>query len=175
MIIRQAQPSDAHAIASLHTASWQANYQNALTLHYLTVVAPQERQALWQDRLNDPAPNQQVLVAEHESKLAGFVCGYQHGHETWGNYLDNLHVDASLQGLGIGTRLIKEMARRLSDSNSTPLCLLVNQENTRAQHFYLKLGAKNKTKSLWDAPDGSAVPTYWLVWEGEALRRLTAN
>ena len=41
------------------------------------------------------------------------------------------------------------------------LCLLVNQNNARAQNFYLKLGAVNARVGSWAAPDGSAVPTFW--------------
>lgn len=45
------------------------------------------------------------------------------------------------------------------------LYLSVNQGNHRAQQFYLGLGARNAGSWLWDAPDGSAVPAYWFLWD----------
>jgi hypothetical protein len=49
-------------------------------------------------------------------------------------------------------------------AQSESLCLLVNQNNARAQNFYLKLGGVNERADTWAAPDGSKVPTFWFVW-----------
>ncbi|MEQ8959174.1 MAG: hypothetical protein RLP02_14845, partial [Coleofasciculus sp. C2-GNP5-27] len=48
---------------------------------------------------------------------------------------------------------------------SDHLCLTVNQDNVNAQKFYKSLGARNMKEDIWNAPDGSIVPTYWFVWD----------
>ena len=48
--------------------------------------------------------------------------------------------------------------------------LLVNQDNLRAQQFYLKCGARNIMTGVWNAPDGNVVLAYIFAWESiEAL------
>jgi len=84
----------------------------------------------------------------------------------WGSYLDNLHVLNAHQSKGIGKSLLVEVARWCIQREPTKgLCLLVNQDNINAQQFYKRLGARNTESSVWNAPDGSVVPTYWFVWE----------
>jgi hypothetical protein len=53
------------------------------------------------------------------------------------------------------------------------MCLLVNQDNVKAQAFYNSLGARNAENGVWNAPDGSEVPTYWFVWD--KIGTLTEN
>lgn len=165
MKIREATLADAKAIADIHTDSWRNTYQNALRKEYLLNTVPQERKQLWIDRLTNPKPNQYVAVAEVAGEIAGFVCIYFEENPRWGAYLDNLHVLREFQSKGMGKALLIQAAERVSQQdNVTGMCLLVNQDNTNAQAFYLRLGAKNAEAAVWNAPDGSAVPTYWFVW-----------
>jgi ribosomal protein S18 acetylase RimI-like enzyme len=69
------------------------------------------------------------------------------------------------QNKGIGTALLDQVFEHCkADAKKTGLCLLVNQSNLRAQNFYLKNGARNQEPGIWDAPDGSTVPTFWFTW-----------
>ena len=166
MKVRIASQNDAKHIAELHTLSWQDTYLGALTKQYLAEIAPKERSMVWIDRLKNPKDNQLVLVAEDEDKIVGFGCVYFDKNPEWGAYLDNLHVSKSYQSKGIGKLLLIEIARWCFKQNPEKgMCLLVNQDNIRAQKFYMKLGARNARASIWNAPDGSQVPTYWFVWE----------
>lgn len=171
LLIRPATLADADAIAVLHAASWRRTYGQVLSAAYLERAALADRQAVWAQRFVVPATNQCVMVAEDEAGIAGFVCAYAAAHGQWGSYLDNLHVRESVQGQGIGKALLLRMARWCSEqAPGEGLHLSVNQDNLRAQHFYRKLGAKNAQPGVWNAPDGSAVPTFWFVWESaEAL------
>ena len=177
MKIRLAMSADAQAIAALHTSSWRRTYKNALSDEYLQRTAPIEREAVWAQRFASRKENQQVLVAEGENGVVGFACAYGAEHVEWGSYLDNLHVDESFQRQGIGRSLLVGIARWCDQQ--TPgrgLYLSVNQDNRRAQRFYRGLGAHNAKSGVWNAPDGSAVPTYWFVWESiEALVAAAAN
>jgi GNAT superfamily N-acetyltransferase len=70
---------------------------------------------------------------------------------------------------GIGTKLIIEVAAICEQMCAGKgLYLSVNQANQNAQKFYLKLGAENAQVSVWDAPDGSHVPTFRFVWKTTA-------
>ena len=166
MKIREASKFDVPHIADIHTTSWRNTYNSALTSQYLTDVVPGERIEVWKERLNNPKINQYVVVAEHNSEIVGFVCVYAGENPDWGSYLDNLHVRNAYQSKGIGKSLLIEGARWCYQQEpSKGMCLLVNQDNYKAQEFYKKLGARNVQKGIWDAPDGSAVPTYWFVWD----------
>ncbi len=164
--IRPATADDADAIAELHAASWRRTYGDVLNASYLEIAALADRRAVWAQRFAEPKAKQCVLVAEDENGIAGFACAYAGAHEQWGSYLDNLHVRESVQGQGIGEVLLRRMARWCAQqAPGQGLHLLVNQDNLRAQHFYRRLGAHNAQSGVWNAPDGSAVPTFWFVWD----------
>lgn len=166
MKLRLAAFSDAKAIAALHASSWQTTYRNALRADYLENTVHTDRETIWAERLTSPKPNQCVLLAEDESGVMGFSCAYSAAHDQWGSYLDNLHVRQSSQGQGIGKTLLVNMARWCNVSApKRGLYLSVNQDNHRAQQFYLGLGARNAGSWLWNAPDGSMVPAYWFLWD----------
>lgn len=165
MQVREASIRDAQPIAALHAASWQNTYAKVLQPKYLSEIVPVERKALWQQRLSQPALTQRALVALESDQLVGFVCAFIDEHPTLGSYLENLHVAKHAQGRGIGRRLLREAAALCARHATGPaLYLSVNQDNDRAQRFYLSLGATNSAAAVWKAPDGSAVPTYRFEW-----------
>ena len=165
MKIRIASITDASNIADIHATSWRETYKKALTENYLAAVVPQERKEVWVQRLNSPQPNQYIIVAECGEDIVGFACFYAGGNPDWGSYLENLHVRKAHQSNGIGKKLLIKGAHWCSQQEPNKgLCLLVNQDNIKAQYFYKDLGAQHVTDSVWNAPDGSVVPTYWLVW-----------
>lgn len=169
MNITSATITHAEQIAALHSASWFTTYSDVLTPTYLQLTAPLERRKIWHDRLFNPKENQIVLVAEDDEKVIGFACCYFAEHPEWGSYLDNLHVDSKHQGCGIGKQLLSKAAefceKRISGRG---LYLLVNQSNFQAQQFYLAQGAQNSQTSIWNAPDGSTVPTFIFRWSSTA-------
>ncbi|MEI6553042.1 MAG: GNAT family N-acetyltransferase [bacterium] len=61
----------------------------------------------------------------------------------------------SSRGLGIGTRLIKELENRIKSRNINMAMLGVEKDNTRAQDLYNKLGYKvcGETKDSWEQED----------------------
>lgn len=166
MNLRFATSNDAAAIAALHAASWQLTYKNALREDYLQHTVLAEREAVWTERLASPKANQVVLLAEDESGVIGFACAYAAEHAEWGSYLDNLHVRPPNQGHGIGKALLVNMAKWCNlYAPERGLYLSVNHDNHRAQQFYIGLGARSADSWIWHAPDGSAVPAYWFLWE----------
>jgi ribosomal protein S18 acetylase RimI-like enzyme len=163
---REASAADAQSIADIHATSWCNTYQNALTAQYLSNVVLLERNEVWKNRLEAQKENQYVAVAERDGEVIGFVCAYAGENSKWGSYLDNLHIRKSYQSMGIGKSLLLDAARWCHQREPNKgMCLLVNQDNVKAQAFYTSLGARNAENGVWNAPDGSVVPTYWFVWD----------
>ena len=166
MNLRHAHFADADSIAEIHAASWRNTYAAVLRPEYLNEAVPSERKQLWAERLLSPKTNQFVVVAEIHERVVGFACAFTDNHDAWGAYLDNLHVSAAWQGKGMGRALLLEVARWCaSRSPDTGLYLSVNQDNSRAQRFYQGLGARNTEPGVWNAPEGSKVPTFWFTWD----------
>ncbi len=55
-------------------------------------------------------------------------------------YLEQLFVDNKCQHMGIGRALIKEFLNTLQ--KKTPVIILLTQENSTAEHFYIQQGFK---------------------------------
>lgn len=165
MEIREATVEDALVIAEIHAESWRKTYGRVLTRHYLEHVVPSERERIWTERLSEPKPGQYVIVAQIGGEVLGFACAFLDGINELGTYLDNLHVVLSHQRTGVGKALLQAIAQKCLESDPhLGMCLLVNQDNVPAQEFYLRLGATNTQEDVWNAPDGSIVPTYWFSW-----------
>jgi len=163
--IREATRDDTPVIAAIHAASWLCTYAGTLRLDYLEQVAPQERMKVWQERFQSPRPDQIVLVAELDGEIVGFICAFFDGVDGSGAYIDNLHIVRHHQGKGFGRALLRAMALRFQKvSPQGGMSLTVTQANTQALHFYLRMGAQNSKVDIWNAPDGSVVPVYWIVW-----------
>lgn len=177
MNIGLASSEHAEQIAALHAASWATTYSDVLSSFYLQRVVPTERLAIWQERLDHPRENQFVLVATEEDLVVGFACAFVGEHSDWGSYLDHLHVAESHHGRGVGSSLLVQVASICEHRRQGQgLYLFVNQSNERAQKFYLAFGAQESQVAVWDAPDGTSVPTFRFSWQSIAIlagRRVT--
>ena len=167
MQIRLAQVSDAAAIAALHSQNWQQVYCDVLHADYLREHVPAERLAVWHERLADPAHNQRIWLAEQSGELCGFACAYAAQDAQWGTYIDNLHVAAKKRGRGLGLKLLAEVARWHTSIGyiDQGLYLWVVDGNTLAQQFYQRCAGQAKDRDVWQAPDGSAVPSIRMAWK----------
>jgi GNAT superfamily N-acetyltransferase len=176
MKIRQSTLADATPIAEILTTSWRNTYAAVLSFTYLAQNVPSERKQLWDERLSSPKENQRVIVAETQEDVVGFAWVFTKAHDSWGSYLDNLHVGAKCHGKGVGRTLLGDAARWCESQNpGSGLYLSVSQDNLLAQRFYLELVAYNAASGVWNAPDGSKVPTYWFVWDSLGLLSQFAN
>ncbi len=166
MKTRVAKAPDAAAIASLHAESWRIAYRGMLDDDYLDRRSFPERLALWEERFRTAATNQHVIVAEVETRVAGFACVYGDEDPKWGSFLDNLHVAPEQKRKGIGSVLMREVARW--SLKSWPTCgmyLWVLESNTPAMHFYEKLGGRLVGEGQWDAPDGGEYRKLRYAWD----------
>jgi len=93
--------------------------------------------------LNDPTQQDyQVIVAEHEGVVAGYVL-YGPVPLTEGNFdLYWIATDPELHGKGIGRQLMKETERRLRVAGARLLCLETSSQGnySRTRKFYEQAG-----------------------------------
>ncbi|MBT9188094.1 GNAT family N-acetyltransferase [Zobellia russellii] len=143
VVYRYAMLEDALAIAQLHTKSWQENYRGVFSDNYLDELALSDRQKVWRDRLGTPSLDQKVIMAEKDGVMLGFACVFLNQDNTYGALLDNLHVSAETQGLGIGRHLMARVADEVEKSTSDKgVYLWVLEGNKLAQGFYDSRGGK---------------------------------
>ena len=174
--LRDATGDDAPAIAALHAESWRTTYRGALRDDYLDGDIVRERTTVWRGRLDQPAANQRVVVAEGPGRLVGFACAYGNDDEHWGTQLDNLHVRRDAHGHGTGSRLVAEVAAWCRTAYPAGgLYLWVLEQNHPARRFYERLGATDQEGDVWLPPDGGTVKTRRYVWSRDDLVRLATR
>lgn len=89
------------------------------------------------------APAFQALIAERGDEALGlslWFCNFSSWRGDIGIYLQDLYVDDSQRGTGLGRRLLIETARRGRDSGASHLRLSVSNSNSGARTFYERLG-----------------------------------
>lgn len=156
---------DANSIAALHAQSWSLHYRGEFTDHYLDHEVQEERRAEWQKRMTEAVPTQHVVLAKEDNQLCGFSCVYLARHEQWGALLDNLHVQQSTMGKGVGRRLMQEAAKwvQTQDSDSS-MYLWVLASNESASKFYERIGGEKVEETMMDNPGGGASKVWRYVW-----------
>lgn len=97
--------------------------------------------------LNDPY--HQLLVAEHDGLLVGFVLGMIADYmsdiflpETTG-FLADIFVDEAYRGVGVGTKLVSELSLWFKSRGVTSMEWYVASANAPARAFWEHLGGKS--------------------------------
>lgn len=164
---RDASNRDIEAIAALHADSWRRHYRGAYSDEFLDGDVLTDRLAAWTDRLTRPGSraNDCTIVAERDSVLLGFAHTIFDEDPTWGALLDNLHVRHDVKGIGIGTRLMAEMAQAVVvRTPSSGLYLWVLESNTVARAFYEARGGRCVGGESSEPPGGGTVIGLRYVW-----------
>ena len=153
---RQAQASDAEAIAALHADSWQRNYRGAYSDAFLDGDVFADRLAVWTSRLRAPGRDTHTVVAEADERIVGFGHTILDADTKWGALVENLHVTHNRRGDGIGTQLLARSAQAATAGSSPGLFLWVLEQNTAAQTFYQRRGGVRVEQQLVQPPGGIA-------------------
>ncbi|WP_194437133.1 GNAT family N-acetyltransferase [Vibrio fluminensis] len=165
MEIRIAEYSDYERIASLHAQSWQTFYQGILGEEYLRNEVVDERLLIWQTRLINPPFNQNVLVAENNGELCGFICAFGNHDFEKGTMIDALHVDARYRSKGVGRALVAETAKWIEQHFSDGgVYLEVLKGNQQGIDFYQNLGGTNSLERVWNSPCGNKLTELVYTW-----------
>jgi GNAT superfamily N-acetyltransferase len=158
-------PADAPLVAALQVANWRSIHRGVLSDDYLAHTVEEERRDLWEQRLVADDAHHLGLVVVRDGVVVGFAFAIAAADVRYGNLLDNLHVSAGLQGLGIGRFLLSELAREIQARRwEMGLFLWVFEANVGARRFYERLGALPLEAIVRDAPDGGTVRRWRYVW-----------
>lgn len=145
-LIREATAIDAESIARVRVASWRAAYRGIIDDAYLdalSVDAVRERYL----RSFDPAPAAGFtrIAADDDGRVVGFATGgasrgasvpWRQG-EVWMIYLL-----PQAQRNGLGTRLMRSMARGLDRRGLGSMVVWALSRNAPARGFYERLGGR---------------------------------
>jgi len=134
-LIRDAAPRDVGAMISLMREL--AEYEK-LT-HLFVATEDSLREALF-----SPRPAAEALVAEREGRVVGYAL-YFHNFSTFlsrrGLYLEDLYVQPSLRGGGLGTAMLRRLAAIAVERQCGRFEWSVLDWNQSAIDFYTKMGA----------------------------------
>ncbi len=160
--IRDAQPGDAHGIATVHVASWQAAYRGLLPDRGLAILSVADRERTWSQILVDPPPRTAVLLATADAAVVGFVA-VGPGHDATAvpeaGELYAIYLRPDHYRRGIGTQLHSAAMHRLSTLGFTHATLWVLEGNERAISFYRRKGwTADGTRRVDQGPGGVELP-----------------
>jgi ribosomal protein S18 acetylase RimI-like enzyme len=173
VMLRPATADDARVIALLHAESWRQTYRGAYLDAFLDGPVVEDRLTAWRERFETPAAGQQVIVAEQDGALAGFICMLGGEDARWGSLIDNLHVAPGLKRSGIGKQLMRAGAQWLIDAfPREPVYLYVLQANENARRFYESLAARDDGAT--EEPNVSGGTAFVCRYTWESPRALLA-
>ena len=118
-------------------AAWEPLWAGYLTF-YKTSVPAATSDVTW-SRFHDPAEPMHLLGAYVDGKLTGIV-HYIFHRSTWtpGNYcyLQDLFVDDSARGLGLGRALIEAVYAKAKEAGASRVHWLTHETNAQARILY---------------------------------------
>lgn len=140
ILLRDAVPADALALARLHHALWHETYGALAPPDVPPLMTLESRVASWRATLDAPGQDD-VFVAQEGRDIAGFARIGPAGDAALGGGCEVKHifVKSSLHGRGLGRRLMAEAARRALSRGFDRLALGVVDGNAPAIAFYAAL------------------------------------
>ena len=121
-------------------AAWEPLWNGYLAF-YKTSVPPATSDVTW-SRFHDPAEPMHLLGAYVDGKLTGIVHFIFH-RSTWAPndycYLQDLFVDDSARGLGLGRALIEAVYAEAKAAGANRVYWLTHETNTQARILYDKV------------------------------------
>ena len=152
MVVRDARPEDALAIARVHVRSWQIGYRGLLPDGYLDALKPEDRAARY--TLGSPDPNTPATLVAGSPEIVGFVTTAPGSDMDAGKgELAALYVEPSRWEEGFGAALIEAAHRRLSGRGFTEAVLWLLVGNDRGLRFYQQHGwapnGRKRSEEIW--------------------------
>jgi GNAT superfamily N-acetyltransferase len=145
LVVREAQPGDARAIAKVSVASRRWSYRDLFADADLEALSVEETTAEFAEGLAEPPPGGAVFVAE----LTGHVVGYAYvlpspdvDVPAQTSELGSIYVTEEVAGTGVARALMDAAIERARAAGQGALTLWVRQENGRARRFYEKHGLR---------------------------------
>jgi len=144
VIIREANLTDAAAIAKVHVDSWRTTYRQLMPADFLSNLSYQQRESRWVEILSSSSQNNFTYVAENEiGEIIGFANGGKErsGDRFYQGELYAIYILQEYQRQGLGYRLISTIAARLMQLGIDSMLVWAAADNS-ACRFYEKLGGQ---------------------------------
>jgi ribosomal protein S18 acetylase RimI-like enzyme len=144
MTIREATRDDIPGIARVHVDSWRATYRGIVPDSFLDSQTYESRAAGWQNEFPSPESGGFLYVAEVAGEVVGFARGGPARQRLPGfdGELYSIHVAPRHKGKGLGSALLKAVARRLRERGFATMMLWMFRDNTPARRFYESHGGE---------------------------------
>jgi GNAT superfamily N-acetyltransferase len=144
MLIREASPSDAAAIARVHVDSWRTTYAGIVPADYLAELSYARREQFWCDLLSTSTPSGCVYVAAQDTgEIVGFASGgpERSGNAVYRGELYAIYLLAHYQRQGLGRRLTMAVVQQLLQCDLPSMLVWVLAANP-GRAFYTTLGGQ---------------------------------
>lgn len=147
MIIRQANPGDALAIATIHVGSWQHAYRDLLPVDRLAALSIPDREQQWHQQLDQASP-MRTIVADIDGAVVGFASWNTiPNSEPVTAMLSSLYMAPAAMGHGIGSALLDQAERDMIAVGAALGTLHVLADNAPTRAFYERQGWSNVRES----------------------------
>jgi L-amino acid N-acyltransferase YncA len=135
--IRIAKPEDAHALAEVHTLSWQSTYRGIVSDDYLDYLDIDKKAEWWAQALTKGGL---VYVAETD-RIIGFASGGKNRDikSPYQGELYAIYLLPHCKEKGTGTMLFESVIRLLHSENINSMMVWVLKDNP-SKNFYIKMG-----------------------------------
>ena len=143
--LRQANMSDAAALADLHIRAWQWAYQGLMPATFLVDLSAslEPRTEWWQRILSVEASEGRTWIVELNGQVVGFASTGPSGESDTTSttaQLYAIYLDQQMAGHGIGRILLTHALSDLAGRGYDAACLWVLVTNDRARKFYEAAG-----------------------------------
>ena len=135
IIVRDAVAADIPALAELHVTTWNATYRTSRG----PSVSTRARQ--WTQMFNKvPRLDFVVVLEDRNGRLIGFAAGKPYDGECAGQ-LSKIYLRWEYHGLGLGRRLMEELAHRFLERGIESFILFAERSNPTIR-FYDRMGGE---------------------------------
>lgn len=167
MIIRPIIDDDVQAIAKIYTDNWKNTYQNILPDSFLTSMTYEHSKEKWLSYIH--ADKQGAFVALDENNMIIGFSAYKPYYDLKKCLLlDSLHIIQSIQGSGIGKKLIFTIGKYAYNNGYEKMSICIVKGNDRAGGIYTHLGAKHY-KDFIDDFEGTPSNSSVLLWDNLSM------
>ena len=159
--LRSATRADTDQIARVYVDTWRASYKDILPAQFLAQMDVERQAKGWRREVG--SKNDVIVVARGDT-VAGFCSGgRERDHDPFfRGEIFTLYVDPRQQRQGSGSRLLREMLRRLQG----PVLIWVLEQNHDARAFYHALGGvpvRRRSEKVGGEPMGQIAYAYFDV------------
>ncbi len=137
---------------------------------YPPIIGEEQVEYMLESMYNTEALNHQITQQGHlffiaylDGEAIGFVsCSYHHGVEHNRTRIHKLYLYPSVQGKGLGAKMVNHIEALSKEQGDTALELNVNKYNP-ALHFYQKTGFAIESEVVLDIGKGYVMDDYVMV------------